>query len=167
MGGDAGSEKTVRVGPRLWRVDDVAVTVDREGRPLEHAATDEAWAAALQANRPAYRLAANPAMGLRYNRVAMDVVAADGWRVPTAADWEALDAAAAQAPSIVAAPGFDRRDRSGPEDGREASYWMSDGDFNESWGASMEALPVVRYSWITMWGAVCEYGLFLRLVRDA
>jgi hypothetical protein len=158
--------KTVTVGALVWMVDDLAVTVDRDGRPIELAESNEAWEAAFQAGRAAFRRAANPAVGLRYNQYALSAVEHSGWRVPTAADWDTLDAAAAKDPSIVVTLGFDKRTRSG-EDGAETSYWMSGTDSNESWGASMNALPVVRFSWITMWGAVCDYGQFIRLVRDA
>jgi hypothetical protein len=163
----------VNVRQVMWMAEDLASTVARDGSPIRRVTTDMEWGEALSQGIPAFMEPGRPGLGLRYNVHARDIVAPTGWRVPTADHWDALEQAAAAGDTGALGLGFIDRRRAayfgsdGVEDEERGAYWMSHSTTDESWGTRLEHLGVRYYACYTRWGALCDFGLFIRCVREA
>lgn len=100
----------VKIGNQVWMSRNLDVDTFRNGDPIPHAATQEAWQRAVQNRQPAWCYLGNdPAKGRKFGRLynwyAVNDprgLAPEGWRIPTVEDWKELLAYLDQTPNISA-----------------------------------------------------------------
>lgn len=95
--GDRGVEeyKSVKIGTQIWMVENLNIDHFRNGDPIPHASTTEAWVQAGKEKKPAWCYYDNKnengdRFGKLYNWYAVADprgLAPEGWRVATDADW--------------------------------------------------------------------------------
>ncbi len=162
----------IAIGKVVWMVEDLATTVARDGTPLVLADTDAAWRDADAARKPAYRPAPRAGVGHLYNMHALSVIAPEGWNVAGTVAWSALEETCSAEPSLGKSLGFRERvglayfGGSSRADERDAAYWNRDASSDESWGTTLRGLPVQHFVDCNRWGVRCDYGLFVRCVRE-
>jgi len=91
---------TITIGKQVWLARNLAVTSFRNGDPIPRIADEVAWGAAGRAGRPAQSAYGNDEGrvardGLLYNYAAIRDprgLCPQGFRIPTDADWNALEA---------------------------------------------------------------------------
>ena len=79
------------IGNQIWEQEDLYVIEFKNGDEIPRATTLEAWNKASEENLPAYYL--SDAGGKLYNWYAINDkrgLAPEGWRIPTALDWDTL-----------------------------------------------------------------------------
>jgi len=86
----------VKIGDQIWMKSNLDVATFRNGDPIPHAKTDEAWEMAYENGEPAwcyYNNSPDEEFGKLYNWHAVNDprgLAPDGWKIPSDTDWSLM-----------------------------------------------------------------------------
>ena len=90
--------KEVKIGDRIWTLENLNVDKFRNGEPIPHAKTEDEWYEATEQKKPAWCYYNNdPANAAKYGKLynwhAVNDprgLAPEGWRIPKSEDWNNL-----------------------------------------------------------------------------
>ena len=159
---------SIRIGNLEWATEDLKLTVTRDGKELTLIETELDWKEAFEKNIPCYMKSKHPGGGLLYNIQATSNITPDGWQIPSSSDWKSIakDPNVNQLNKLL---GFNERRFyafCNTEDEYYGSYWACTSCSEEMWATSLDKLSVQYYESPTKWGEECDYGLFIRCVKN-
>jgi len=161
--------KTISIDNTEWMLEDLSLIETKEGKILKLADTKEEWNIAFQNRDPAYKKSMHPGGGILYNLFALNIIIPTGWKLPNEDDWYKLSKALTNTQEDIDSFGF--KDRANfalcnNEDRNDGAYWLGGFTPDESWGTKIENLSLIFYAGVTKWGCDCDYGLFIRCIKE-